>query len=62
MNRFPIAAVSAAGDGSSRVEVLLADGATRMLPVEVGLVADGLAEVIPREGGLDVGTRVVVGR
>ena len=64
----PVAAVSIGGDGSSRVEVERAPvteddpGATDMVPIEVGLTAQGLVEVRPLGGAtLAEGDRVVVG-
>jgi hypothetical protein len=36
------------------------DGAR--IPVTPGLSGDGFVEVVPREGGLEPGDRVVVGR
>lgn len=59
----PLAALTTGGDGSSRVEVLQRDGTTRPVTVAVGLVADGFAEVRPRDpAALPVGADVVVGR
>lgn len=58
----PLAALSAAGDGSSRVEVADADGTTEMVEVDVGLVADGVAEVRASDDRLQAGDEVVVGR
>jgi peptidoglycan hydrolase-like protein with peptidoglycan-binding domain len=63
----PVAAVSVAGDGRSRVEVELepvtaaSAGATEFVEVEVGLTAQGLVEIRPVDGELAEGTRVVVG-
>ncbi len=62
----PIAAVSVGGDGASRVEVertaatATDDATTDLVPVEVGLTADGLVEV--RSPALHEGDRVVVGQ
>jgi peptidoglycan hydrolase-like protein with peptidoglycan-binding domain len=58
----PYAALSAAADGSSRVEVETAPGVTRFVKVAPGLAAQGLVEVTPLEGALSAGDRVVVGR
>jgi multidrug efflux pump subunit AcrA (membrane-fusion protein) len=56
----PLAALTAGPGGESRVEVL--DGEISMLvTVEVGLAADGFAEVTPLNGELAEGDRVVVG-
>lgn len=58
----PLAALTAGGDGSARVEVVDADGTRRLVGVEVGLVAGGYAEVRPVAGAeLDEGDPVVVG-
>ena len=58
----PVAAVSVAADGSSRVEV--EDGAagpTRFVRVRTGLAAEGYVEVVPTDGKLAAGAQVVVG-
>jgi peptidoglycan hydrolase-like protein with peptidoglycan-binding domain len=58
----PVAALSAGPDGSSRIEVLR-DGKTELVPVTVGLSADGYAEVKPAgDAKLVAGDQVVVGR
>ncbi len=58
----PLAALTAGGDGEARVEVVAADGSTSVVLVEVGLAADGFAEVHAREPGtLRAGDAVVVG-
>lgn len=64
----PVAAVSVAGDGTSRVEVErspvteTSQGETEFVTVEVGLTAEGLVEVRPAGGAtLEAGDRVVVG-
>jgi len=57
----PVAAVSVAPDGSSRVQVEDAPGDTRWVTVEPGLAANGLVEVSPVSGELEPGDRVVVG-
>jgi multidrug efflux pump subunit AcrA (membrane-fusion protein) len=56
----PAAALSATADGSSRVQVAESDG-TRFVTVRPGLAAEGLVEVTPLDGELNVGDRVVVG-
>ena len=58
----PIAALSVAADGTSRVQVRDRGGATRTVKVTPGLAAKGLVEVTPIEGALDAGDLVVVGR
>ncbi len=58
----PLAAVSAAADGTSRVEVDNGDGETKLVGVTTGLAADGYVEIRPTDGSLDEGDRVVVGR
>ena len=58
----PIAALSVAADGTSRVQVRERGGATRTVKVTPGLAAKGLVEVTPIEGALDAGDLVVVGR
>lgn len=58
----PVAALSAGSDGSSRVEVLR-DGKVELIPVTVGLSADGFAQVSPTgDAKLVEGDQVVVGR
>ncbi|TDU89912.1 putative peptidoglycan binding protein [Kribbella voronezhensis] len=58
----PVAALSAGPDGSSRVEVLR-DGKVELIPVTVGLSADGYAQVTPAgDAKLVQGDQVVVGR
>lgn len=63
----PISAVSLAADGTSQVEVerepitAQSRGVTELVTVEVGLTAEGLVEVIPVDGELVDGDRVVVG-
>ena len=56
----PLTAVSLAPDGSSRVSKLDARGKPRTVTVKVGLVAQGLVEVIPEKGQLAAGDQVVV--
>lgn len=58
----PLAAVSMGPAGESRVEVVREGGETELVEVEVGLVADGRAEVTPADGALVEDDQVVVGR
>ena len=59
----PIAAVSAGGDGTSRVDVEDTPGAApRTVKVRTGLSAQGMVEVSAIEGTLKAGDRVVVGK
>jgi peptidoglycan hydrolase-like protein with peptidoglycan-binding domain len=60
----PIAAVSAAADGSARVSVLRNDASEPTdVAVIAGLSADGFVAIVPSgAGSLKVGDRVVVGR
>ncbi|HEY4570206.1 MAG TPA: peptidoglycan-binding protein [Kribbella sp.] len=58
----PLAALSSGSDGGSRVEVLR-DGKVELVPVTVGLSADGFAQVTPSgDASLAEGDQVVVGR
>jgi Putative peptidoglycan binding domain len=59
----PVAAVSLAGDGSSRIEVEDSPAKpTRFVTVNAGLSAEGFVEIIPLGGGkLQEGDLVVVG-
>jgi len=59
----PLAALSAGADGSSRVEVERADGATELVAIEVGLQDKNrsLVEVIAIDGNLSAGDLVVSG-
>ena len=58
----PVAALSSGSDGGSRVEVLR-NGKVDLVPVTVGLSADGFAQVTPAGGAkLSEGDQVVVGR
>ena len=58
----PVAAVSVAADGSSRVEVEdNPDQPTRFQTVRSGLSAEGYVEIIPVDGTLKAGDQVVVG-
>jgi hypothetical protein len=58
----PLAALSAGAGGESRVELLRPDGTTVLAPVDVGLTAEGFAEIHPRDVAIVAGDRVVVGR
>ena len=58
----PLAAVSSAADGSTRVQVKLADGGLRVTQVDVGVSADGFVEVRPTgDAELRPGDAVVAG-
>lgn len=58
----PVAALSSGSDGASRVEVLR-DGKVELVPVTVGLSADGFAQVTPKgDAKLSAGDQVVVGK
>jgi hypothetical protein len=57
----PVAALSMASDGSTRVQVKAANGPARYVRVEPGLSAKGLVAVNPIEGELGPGDLVVVG-
>ncbi|GAA4695331.1 peptidoglycan-binding protein [Phytohabitans rumicis] len=57
----PVAAVSAGGDGAVSVRVVGADDEPRTVRVTVGSSGDGYVEVIPVDGALREGDRVVVG-
>ncbi|MGZ0149890.1 peptidoglycan-binding protein [Kribbella sp. WER1] len=58
----PVAALSSGSDGASRVEVLR-DGKVELIPVTVGLSADGFAQVTPKgDAKLSEGDQVVVGK
>lgn len=57
----PLAALAAAADGTTRVEVELPGGATRFVTVRPGLVAKGVVQVTPVDGSLVAGDQVVVG-
>jgi multidrug efflux pump subunit AcrA (membrane-fusion protein) len=56
----PVAALSVAADGTSRVEVKADDGTTHFVAVTPGLTAKGLVAVIPT-GALAAGDLVIVG-
>jgi hypothetical protein len=56
----PLAALTAGPGGESRVEVQR-NGEMVLVEVEVGLTADGYAEVEPVDGELAEGDLVVVG-
>lgn len=62
----PIAALSAASDGSSRVELFLGDVGdptrTESIPVTTGLAANGFVEISSDDSRMIAGARVVVGR
>lgn len=57
----PNAALSATASGATRVEVEQPDGTTRFVSVTPGLSTGGRVEVIPIDGELRAGDRVVVG-
>jgi hypothetical protein len=57
----PVAALSMASDGTTRVQVQDARGAARYVTVEPGLSAKGLVAVNPVNGELRPGDQVVVG-
>ena len=57
----PVAALSVAADGASRVQVDRRNGRTRYVTVKPGLAAKGLVEVTPVRGHLVPGDLVVVG-
>jgi peptidoglycan hydrolase-like protein with peptidoglycan-binding domain len=57
----PVAALSMASDGTTRVQVQAANGPARYVRVEPGLSAKGLVAVNPLEGELGPGDLVVVG-
>ncbi|MBN4927025.1 hypothetical protein IEU95_09285 [Hoyosella rhizosphaerae] len=60
----PLAALTAGPGGESRIELQDDDGVTTLVRVNVGLSAQGFAEVTPAEGEprFDAGDLVVVGR
>jgi peptidoglycan hydrolase-like protein with peptidoglycan-binding domain len=58
----PIAALSVAADGSSRVQVRSGQRSTRYVTVRPGLAAKGLVAVTPVKGRLARGDLVVVGK
>ena len=57
----PVAALSMAADGTTRVQVQDSRGATRYVTVEPGLAAKGVVAVTPVGGELGPGDLVVVG-
>jgi len=57
----PVAALSMASDGTTRVQVQPANGPTRYVRVEPGLSAKGLVAINPLDGELGPGDLVVVG-
>ncbi len=58
----PVSALSAGSGGESRVEVVRGDGKVDLVTVQVGLSADGYAEIRPTGGRLVAGDQVVVGK
>ena len=58
----PAAALSAGPDGRSRVEILRPAGTTELVVVDVGLSADGYAEIRPVDGSVVEGDQMVIGR
>lgn len=58
----PLAALSASGDGSVRVEVEESPDVVRSVVVTTGLETTGFVEVRAVDGDLEAGDRVVVGR
>jgi hypothetical protein len=58
----PVSALSAATDGTARIEVEWPDGTTEVCSVEAGLTSGGYVEITPLEADLSAGDRVVVGR
>ncbi|MEV5960622.1 peptidoglycan-binding protein [Kribbella sp. NPDC051952] len=58
----PVAALSSGSDGASRIEVLR-NGQVELVPVKVGLSADGFVQVTPSgDAKLSEGDQVVVGK
>ena len=57
----PLAALSTAADGTTRLEVQASDGSVRTVAVRAGLVAKGLVAVTPIGENLKPGDLVVVG-
>jgi multidrug efflux pump subunit AcrA (membrane-fusion protein) len=57
----PVAALSMASDGTTRVQIQPAKGPARYVTVEPGLAAKGLVAVTPVQGELGPGDLVVVG-
>jgi hypothetical protein len=57
----PVAALSMASDGTTRVQVQAAKGPARYVTVEPGLSAKGLVAVNPVQGDLGPGDLVIVG-
>jgi peptidoglycan hydrolase-like protein with peptidoglycan-binding domain len=58
----PVAALSSGSDGASRIEVLR-NGQVELIPVKVGLSADGFVQVTPSgDAKLSEGDQVVVGK
>jgi peptidoglycan hydrolase-like protein with peptidoglycan-binding domain len=59
---LPVAALSVASDGTSRVQVQQGAAVTRSVKVTPGLAAKGLVAVTPVDGTLAAGDLVVVGK
>lgn len=57
----PLAALSTAADGTTRLEVQVSGGATRLVVVKPGLVAKGMVAITPVGENLNAGDLVVVG-
>ncbi len=57
----PLAALSAAADGTARVQVIRPSGAVEFVSVTVGLTAQGYVQITPVDTDLEVGDQVVVG-
>src|SRR6185503_15857098 len=57
----PIAALSVAADGTSRVQVR-EHGTTRTVTVNPGLAAKGMVQVTPIKGSLKAGDLVIAGK
>jgi hypothetical protein len=57
----PVTALSVGADGNSRVQVQRKGGRAEYVTVAPGLAAQGLVEVRPVQGKLDVGDLVIVG-
>ncbi|MGY4643268.1 hypothetical protein [Cellulomonas sp. URHB0016] len=57
----PLSALTSGPGGESRVELMRADGSTHLVTVQLGLAADGYAEITRSQEALDAGDLVVVG-
>ncbi len=57
----PLAALSAAADGSARVQVVRDDGTVEFVSVTAGLTAQGYVQITAVDGDLAAGDQVVVG-